>query len=443
MLSRLDQYEEGYPHVSNFALLMFCGYVITWYLQIGYRIPVLGAIRFEFVYAAVLTVVAMLFTPKPKLDCPVIKWVILLYLAMIIQIPFSYNVEHSWTIFIDRVVKFSFMAFFIVRFVQSPKGLILFIGAFLLACFKMGQEGFVGQITGNMVWQNQGVMRLHGSTPLYAHPNSFAGMAIGTLPFIVCLFKSAKTSFKMILATMFYLSFFVIIFSGSRTAYLGVVFLFFWFFVKNKKIATIIIVCLVLLVSSGAFVESQYYGRFLTIFSGVDKEGSSIEKRKEILSDALDVLVIHPFGVGIAAFPTVRQSMFGRIQDTHNLYLEVLTNLGVQGFVVFLGFLVSIVSSLRKTSKKIALLIDSLGWQGKEEDFGKNNSDDQSVLCLKIIQSISTAVLVFLLIRIVLGMFGMDFYEIYWWFSLGLVVAIHNMVNIKMEEMQNKKKGVS
>ena len=49
----------GYPHVPLAITLLFCGYVVVWYLQVGHRIPALGAIRFEFIYGAILTVIAV------------------------------------------------------------------------------------------------------------------------------------------------------------------------------------------------------------------------------------------------------------------------------------------------------------------------------------------------------------------------------------------------
>jgi hypothetical protein len=33
----------------------------------------------------------------------------------------------------------------------------------------------------------------------------------------------------------------------------------------------------------------------------------------------------------------------------------------------------------------------------------------------------------YMVIRLSVGLFGMDLYEIYWWFTMGIVIAVHNM----------------
>jgi putative inorganic carbon (hco3(-)) transporter len=431
----LGRREEGYPQVSNLVLLGFCGYVIIWYLQIGYRIPFLGEIRIEFIWALVLTAIALMTSGRPKLmDNPLSGVVILLLLAMAVQVPMSYVPQHSWDVFYNRVIKFAFMAFFIVNFARSPKGLILFIGAFMLASLKMGQEGFIGQITGSMVWENQGVMRLNGSTPLYAHPNSFSGMAIGTIPFLIYLFPIAPKVVKMLLAVQFIFAINIIIHTGSRTGYVAFVMLLILIFLdSNKKIKSLLIFIFVSLVAVH-FIDQQYVARFNTITTGNEIEGNSIDTRKEILFDAFEVFQKNPFGVGVAAFPEVRNRMFGRFQDTHNLYLEIATNLGIQGFFVFVMLIYKLFQILRKIKsnvyeKKIELLKFLVDVESSK---GVKNKIIQQINDLKFIEAMVKAVYYFIIMRLALGLFGMDLYEIYWWFAIGLTIALHEVSSIAM-----------
>lgn len=431
MFKYLDKYEEGYPKVNDFVLLLFCGYVVIWYLQIGYRIPALGAIRIEFVWALVLIFIALFTKDKPNyLKNPLSGIVVLFFLSMLIQIPFSYVPDHSWNVFFNRVVKFAFMAFFIVSFVRSPKGLILFIGAFMLACMKMGQEGFVGQLTGSMVWQNQGVMRLHGSTPNYLHPNSFSGMALGTIPFILYLFPLVPRWLKVVLAVQFVFACNIILYTGSRTGYVAFfIMIFFWLLFSQKKILVSSILVVSILIGY-QYIDEQYIARFNTIFTGQEIEGNSIGARRQILDDAVDIFLEHPFGVGISAFPAVRMSKFGRFQDTHNLYLEVATNLGFQGVVVFCIFIYSILKNLRRIYSNTTIRLNNLFLQlehGGKVEVEKVKSI-QVVANLKLLSELARAVSLFIIIRLGLGLFGMDLYEIYWWFILGLAISLNNII---------------
>ncbi len=418
-----DKIQVDYPQISKAALFFFCGYVIEWYMQIGYRMPALGAIRFEFIYAFILTAIAFFFTPKIDTDCPLLINIVLYFLVLAIQIPFSHDFNTSWDIFVDRILKFAFLAFFIVAFVRSPSHMKFFLATFLLACMKMGQEGLVGRITGGLVWENQGIMRLHGPTPLYEHPNSFSGMAIGTLPFLYYLWPLTNKYVRIILLVIGLLSLNIIIYSGSRTAYVGLaVFLFCIFITANNKKRFIMIMA-VLSVIALPLIPADYIGRFDSIFTGKEKEGQSSEARIEILKDAVQIFLEHPLGVGLAAFPKVRKEKFDRIQDTHNLYLEIATNLGIQGFVIVSLLIYKMLSVLNSIKTAAHEYISSLGING-------NDIDSRLTIDLKFIKAVSLATTSFIVIRLALGLFGMDLYEIYWWFAMGITVSLYSMMNI-------------
>jgi putative inorganic carbon (hco3(-)) transporter len=412
-----DTVKVEYPQISKSLLLLFCGYVIIWYLQIGVRITALGAIRFEFIYAAVLTTLALFVAPKIDTKCPLIPYIVLYFLVIVIQVPFSYDFNTSWDVFVDRIVKFAFMAFFIVSFVRSPTHLKFFLGAFLLACLKMGQEGLIGKITGGMIWENQGIMRLHGATPMYDHPNSFSGMALGTLPFVFYLWPLNNKYIKLLLSIIAILSLNIVLYTGSRTGYVGFLFfaLFFALTSKNKK-KFLILYFLIFIVTIPA-IPADYIGRFDSIFSGKDKEGKSTEARKQILKDAWQIFEDHPLGVGVGAFPKIRMDTFGRSQDTHNLYLEIATNLGVQGLIIVGILIYKMITTLNNirvsSSKMIGLLKDS------------GQYDNELIPDLKLIEAVALATIAFLFIRLTLGFFGMDMYEIYWWFAIGITMSLY------------------
>jgi len=183
----------AYPEGNFFLFGLFLFYVLYWYFQIGYRIEWLGEIRFEFVLGAFLSVAAfisyLLYRDKARTSLYI--WTALLIILMGFMTIFSYDPTTSTDVFVDRVVKFAMMALFIAAFVRSPRMLLWFIAVWLLAFMKMGQEGIHGIITGGMVWENQAIPRLHGATPLYAHPISFSGAQFGTLPFLVFISSSS------------------------------------------------------------------------------------------------------------------------------------------------------------------------------------------------------------------------------------------------------------
>lgn len=434
-MQRISSVSIDYKNVPQLVSLLFCGYVIVWYLQIGHRFPFLGDIRFEFVYAAVLTIIAIFIRGFSGVKNPLLKYTILFFLCFIVGLPFSYDIHLSWNIFINRVVKFAFMAVFIIAFVKSPNSLRYFIAAFMLACLKMGQEGLIGNITGGLMWENQGVMRLHGTTPMYTHSNSFAGMAMGTLPFIYYLFPITPRWIKFILITMLVFAANIILFSGSRTAYVAFfVFVLFSFLRSNKKMKFLVLAIIIGIIAIPQ-IPNDYVDRFRSVFTGQEKEGHSQGARIEILKDACKVFATHPLGVGVAAFPVVRKSMFGKEQDTHNLYLEVATNLGIQGLIIFILFIYKMMKVLNEISRESIKQIQEIEKEIKLSNNPKGLLGDvtKHVSDLKLINAIGSSVFMFIVIRLALGLFGMDLYEIYWWFALGLTVSLFNINKIAQD----------
>ncbi len=416
----------AYDQQSTVVLIAFAAYVITWFMQLGSRVEFLGAIRFEFLLGIGL-IVAALFVPrqKPKVASNLYAYIAWFLVALLTQIPFSANVEYSWLVFVDRVVKFAFMAVFIVVFVRSPTALRFFIAAFLLAWFKMGQEGLWGQLSGSLVWQNQGVMRLHGVTGLYEHPNSFSGLGLGMLPFIYYLFPLANKWQKMFLLVLLAFALNIVLYTGSRTGYVGfLLFAAYVFWQSKYKWRTMIVGAIVAVVAL-PLIPQQYIERFASI-TGSEKEGQSKYRRLEILQDAVTIFVEHPFGVGVAAFPFVRQERFGRSQDTHNLYLEVATNLGIQGFIIWALLIFAVFRSIRRLLGSLDDQLKNLGPRGPP-DADANSPLAKHIADLRLMRAILLAASGYMVIRLSVGFFGMDLYEIYWWFTMGIVIAVHNM----------------
>jgi hypothetical protein len=317
----------------------------------------------------------------------------------------------------------------IASFVSSPRLLAAFLGTYLLAFLKMTQEGLVGYVTGAMVWENQGIPRLNGSTPMYAHPNTLAGTQLGTVPFLAGLLPFAPSWLRLIMIGQTVGVLVVIVVCGSRTAYVALVGWVLFRLARTTHKLRALIVTAAIIAAALPLVPSSYQERFISIFTGQEKEGASSQARLEILADAWQVFLSHPFGVGVGAFPIIREQMFGRSQDTHNLYLEIATNLGVPGLLVFGGFLIAVFRALRRIDTRAKALLGQLK-QDSESNHLDQGATSAAKLCtgLQLVRVSCEALLGFLVIRLYLGLFGMDLYEVYWWFSAGLTVALARIV---------------
>ena len=360
-LRQLDQL--SYPAVALWVTVLHSLFVVTWYLQLGSRKDYFNAIRFEFLLATCLVVLCFSYLPVTRPSShqnTILRPLWLFIVCLVLGLFMSEDFAASWNIFVDRLVKFAFMGVFAVAFVRGPRQLKWFVAAFMLAWLKIGQESFLGVLTGSLIWQNQGVLRLHGTTGLFQHPNSLAGLALGSLPFVYYLFPLMPLGGKVVLGVQGVLAIITVIYTGSRTGYVGLAFFLIFLLKDSRYKVRILSGLLVMLLLLAQYAPAEYWLRFETIFTGVEIEGNSTGARKEIIQDAIEVLSKHPFGVGVGGFPAVRYRYFGRSQDTHNLYLEVATNLGVQGLIVFLVFIYAMLKGLSYLKRNVSLQLTDL-----------------------------------------------------------------------------------
>src|SRR5688500_9540694 len=85
--------KAGYDRIHPIVLATFCAYIVTWFLQLGSRVSMLGDIRFEFMLGVVLILLALL-TPRQasQTKTDLYGWLAAFFVVLIIQIPFSANV---------------------------------------------------------------------------------------------------------------------------------------------------------------------------------------------------------------------------------------------------------------------------------------------------------------------------------------------------------------
>lgn len=420
----------NWPVTPFWMMIIFLAFVVARYIGINHRLDILDAIRAEFLLgmAAMLASLANLMVQQPAVGRGrrLIFATGILFVLIAIQVPIAEDPILAPVVFNNRVFKFSLLTVMIVALVQSPRSLRWFIATFLFAMFYVTEETFEGLITGSLMWENQGVMRLHGAAPMYGHPNSLGGVSLGTLPYIWYLYPTIKSRLLRggLIATAT-TSLACVLYSGSRTAYVGffafVVYL--WWFSRNRVKSLVVGIAIAVVVIP--FLPDQYINRFKSI-AGEEEEGRSKETRIVILEDATKVFLQYPLGIGVASFPAVRERIFGRNQDTHNLYLEVATNIGVQGLIAFLCFVFLMMQNLldcargfEREARSIASLGRTLDRQSRYAQALARHYND-----LEMLRRTALATSGFILIRLVVGFFGMDLYEIYWWFGAGLSIAL-------------------
>lgn len=393
---------------------LFLFYIMVWWLQLGGRLGKrFGTeIRLEAVIAVMLLLATYLdaFRRKTEEKSGFTPYVAVYFVVLLLQVLIAWNTDRAWGVYIDNVLKYSVMGLLISRFVRTPQQLRWLVFVWLLACWKGTLEGVVGGITGSLIWENQGVMRLNGNG-LWAHPNSFSQFALGAIPFCFYLYPLLKKNWmKAGLISLFCFATYVVIYTGSRTGYLGYLFMLILFYFQSSKVIRkrLFVALLIVTPVTLMVMPASYQERFMSSFSGKEKEGNSKGARIALYEQGLSVFIKYPFGVGVGNYREANQLYYGRAMDQHNLYLESLTELGIHGALVFAFLLIKIDSVIRTIISKTS--------QADDED-------------ARLVNAVARSLYLYFCIRLFLDLFSMDLYGIAWWFIIGIASSMGFIVS--------------
>lgn len=414
----------------TFALAALLAYTISVYGALGERMDMLAAVRHELLMGVALIALSVwVIMDRPLNLGPyrnIVLAIVLLFGSMLTQIPFAYDPQIAWTTFFDRIVKQAMFTFFIVALVRSPQQMRWFVAAFMFSIFYVLQESMVGLATGSLVWRNQGIQRLHGAVTLYRHPNGLSLIAVTILPFVIHMFPVVKRKLlRLGMLAMVVMALLAVVYTGSRAGYIGTIaVLFFWWFFSKSKVKGILVGA-VLAAAVLVVLPQQYKERFLSI-GGEEKEGHSRDARLLLMEDAWIIFQDNPGGVGVDCFTPVRKDRFDRGQGTHNLYLQVATHLGIQGFLIFFFFAGTIGWSFHKVIGRLERLVE-----GAAATFRRARGQPRARPILAhvgrdamYVAAVARACRLYLAMLIVNGVFAHTLYLICWWLLAGMAIAV-------------------
>lgn len=421
---------DEYPAVPILLTAGFSLYILVWFLEFGQRVAIFGALRLEFLLGGVLSAAALVsiaLRDEPNRS-RLTKFICAYFIFLFLHLGVSQYFSASWEAFVNWILKFSCMALFTYAFVRSPRTLRIFMAMLLLVVLKLGHEAFLGKITGSMVWENQGIMRLYG-TPgsRFGHPNSLSGLGVCMLPFLYCMLPVSPRKWRPVLLIAVVFAINIVVFTGSRTGYLATLALAAFLWLRSTRKGRFFAVLLLVAAVGLPAIPPQYESRFMSAFVGEAAEGHSKEARIELASDAWQLFLANPQGLGIYAFRYAREDQFGKEQyDPHNLYLQMLVEIGLPGSLLFALLIGAVWRELRSTEMALAESEQQLRaavCESPEADERRR----RHLADVRFMRGTASAFLAFIFTRLVLGLFGHDLYEIYWWLACGASIAIVNM----------------
>ena len=353
-----------------FSILLL--FTISYFLHLTARFPALGAIRFDFILMIVLFVFFLLSigdTIQRYKDSDITKKLTLFIAFILFSIPlvkWPGSVVQYGTEWYLKVV---FFYFFIIAFVTTEKQLKIFIAVFLGCQVFRGLEpawlhyttGYWGDaafshIGGSM----QKLDRLSGAPHDVVNPNQLAWVIVNITPFIFFIgWLGRDNLFKVFSIVISAGLLYTIMLTGSRSGLislfavlLGIVYF------SEKRWRNLVILCFlvvpVAIVVSG-LLRPDLAERYRSIFDssavGGDTAQGRISGLKKDFSTVMNLYGL--FGHGLGSSIEVNVNYLGSSQPSHNLYIEILQEVGVVGFILFFQYIYLIFKSLILATKRM------------------------------------------------------------------------------------------
>ncbi len=374
--------------------------------------PALGALQLERGYMFVM-LLAWFVSPgkgfaSNRIHAALALFTVVLIAAWVIS---PYARMPGCTDVVENYFKVSVFYVLVVTTVRDERGLRLLVLLFMASVSLYMAHSILEFINGKYQWR-MGIRRMIGVDQTFNDPNAFASTLLYTLPLTLPFWREQPRRIPrgvLIGYTMGVCG--CILMTGSRAGFLGLV-----------LFATIVLVAsskrkgqMILLGGFGALaafailtvaLPEELQNRYLTIVDstrGPRNAEVSASGRLDGFLHGIRIWQRSPLlGEGPASFPYST----GRGGHAHNVYGQVLSEMGTVGAIAFLLLVASFVANWLETrSRKFK------DWLSREHDFP---------------YQVSQAVAINLVLLLVMGWAGHNLYRYNWqWFAAFQAIALH------------------
>lgn len=297
---------------------------------------------------------------------------------MLLTAPFSIWPGGAVQTFTNLFVKVLLIFILIINTLSSPARIRQFTWLLVITTSYIAFRSVFDYARGFNLIENGRVQGAVGG--MFQNPNDLALNMVAVLPLSVLLALRATRPFGRVMAVLAgFLMIGAVIASQSRSGFLGLaaMFLFLAWQVGRRRpsfLAALAVAVVVVL----PFTPSSYWERMASITDGSRDETGSREARRTLLREAYKVFLERPLtGVGAGQF--VNYNPGGRAEswrETHNVVLQVASELGIVG----LGFFLFLVYRAGFAGRAVRRLLPRAMGQTKQPRWGPPVPPGRSVL---------------------------------------------------------------
>ena len=349
--------------VSNFLFWLYMYFVVDFFLHFSARVPAYGVIRPTLLLVLVISL--MLLSQKDRFagvsDDPVFRTIKHLIIYIIVTLPLvtwpGSVLFNNLPAFVKAVVFF----FFTALIVDTEKRLKIFIGVYVVCqtlrvlepLFMNITSGYWGSAT--HLGYGEFAKRLSGAPSDVINPNGLGFVIATVAPYLYYLGWLGRSVLnKLLFLAVMPLLLYALVLTMSRGGFIALLVVAFMIFKDSSRKLLLLLVGVAVLVVGWSNLSDVHKDRYLSLVSSSSAQSASARGRFEGMLNELSVVVERPvIGHGLGTSREAKTHAGVGWLVSHNLYIEILIEIGLVGFFIFLRYFKSIYNKLRENLQRI------------------------------------------------------------------------------------------
>jgi len=343
--------------VSTFCFGAYIYFLIDFFLHLSARIPGYGVIRPTLLL--VLIISFSLFVQRDKLrdlhKDPAYKAIIMLIVYIFISLPFvewpGSVIKNNLPDFVKAVVFFFFTALIIDSERRLRTLLVVFVGCQVIRVLEPLYLNLTQGYWGSKTYLGVGefAQRLSGAPSDVINPNELGFVIATAFPFLYYFLWLGRWKAKLLFVVIAPMLLYALVLTMSRGAMIAMLVIAWFIFKDSKRKLFLVLVGVSILVALWSVMSSDQKDRYLSLVDSNAKQAASAEGRINGMINEFKIGLQRPiFGHGLGTTGEAKYHLKGRTQAAHNLYAELLMEVGVVGAIIFICYMFSIYRALKR-----------------------------------------------------------------------------------------------
>ena len=353
--------------VSTFCFGAYIYFLIDFFLHLSARIPGYGVLRPTLLLVAIISV-SLLFQRDRLKDISksqTYKSILILIGYIVVSLPLvewpGSVVKNNIPDFVKAIVFFFFTAFIIDSEKRLKIFLLVFVGCQVIRVLEPLYLNITQGYWGSKTHLGMGefAQRLSGAPSDVINPNELGFVIATAFPFLYYLLWLGRWKTKILFLTLAPFLLYALILTMSRGAMIAMLVIAWFIFKDSNKKPFLALVGVATLVAMWSVMSPEQKDRYLSLVDSDAKQAASADGRIQGMINEFKIGLERPiFGHGLGTTGEAKFHLKGRAQAAHNLYAELLMEVGIIGLFIFIYYMKSIYLVYKNNSRIIGELTE-------------------------------------------------------------------------------------